>query len=246
MSEQARIATAKAKKAGAAAAGAENVPPAAAAALAAVKAAAPKDMPHDFVPTEMLLFCWLGPPSGKTIIAFSLQCSEGPPPASNKRPAVGSPDSSSSSSSSSESDVRALTQACVIQEAKNRSELRKIQKGHSSSGLQTALKESTEKMQEQLKELAATFAATSNKQIDVAKERNIIAKDKAEQQNAMDWRTQRISEMKVLIEVSEGESKKVAQADLREFVMNGLKSDRVPGKTSIVQVLDTHMQLQLC
>ena len=84
-------------------------------------------------------------------------------------------------------------------------------------------------MQEQLKELAATFAATSNKQIDVAKERNIIAKDKSEQQNAMDWRTQCISETKVLIEVSEGESKKVAQADLREFVMNG---DRIPAKTS--------------
>ena len=92
ISEQARLPNCKAKRATVApaqqAAGAENVAPAAAAALAAVTAAAPKDMPQDYVPTEMLLFCWLGPPSGSTITAFSLQCSEGPPD-SNKRPAAG-------------------------------------------------------------------------------------------------------------------------------------------------------------
>jgi hypothetical protein len=167
-------------------------------------------VPDSYVPCEMLLFCWHGPPSGDCITAFNLRTSEGPSKKARTNDISSCNISSSSSAESPESlegeaawsDSSALSRAAVISQKHSRSELRSLNKQQKSMKAATPLEEVVQQTSTKLAELTSVMTTAAAKQ------------------EARAARKQRISELEMMVKYSEGADREHAVRELRDFVLN--------------------------
>lgn len=196
---------------------------------AATSTAVPKSMPENWVPKELLAFCWLGPLSGSCITAFGLETSEGPGKRSKAQPnSSGSMSSPGSSEACSSSDSEAaLTQASVIDEAFSRSELRKLQKTKkgdtAAATLQVTLKENSAAMGSELKAMTAVIAAAHAESTRLAQAKNALAARQFEEQQ----KQQAIAQLKELINMEhDPDVKKGLKERYSALILAGLPAYR--------------------
>lgn len=189
-------------------------------------AAVLKSMPENWVPKELLAFCWLGPLSGNCITAFGLETSEGPGKRSKAPPSSSSSLSSPGSSSSSDSEV-ALTQASVINEAFSRSELRKLQKTKkgdtAAAALQVTLKENSAAMGSKLEAMTAVIAAAHAESTRLAQEKTALATRQFEEQQ----KQRAIAQLRELIDLEhDPDVKKGLKDRYSALILSGLPAYR--------------------